>query len=186
MGRSRSKAAKYSNRKYKALERRVAKKFCEWTGRNIFRRTPQSGGFNKNQAQVVAEEEFISDIMCDEPILYAIEVKSGDGFSLNAAMNGPDTSKFTEWWEQACNDAEQVGKYPLLWFKPSPAFDWIALSEEGASRLKVYNHPRVEINIFDNPVLREGVETQLPNAVVVPWQILNMCDGSLIFKNNGE
>lgn len=136
MSRSPSEAGKYSNRKFKTLERRVAKEFRDWTGVD-FRRTPGSGGLNKATSYKVGEKEFTSDLMADRPLAYSIEIKSGVGFSLDAMLVNPDTCRFTKWWLQVCNDADSIDTNPLLWFKPQPNLDWIALDAAGVQCLNI-------------------------------------------------
>lgn len=192
MGRSRSEAGKYSNRKFKSLERRVAKEFREWTGED-FRRTPGSGGLNKSTSYKVGEKEFISDLMADRPLDFAIEVKSGVGFSLDAILCNPDTCLFTQWWMQVSYDASTINLNPLLWFKPHNNWDWIALDYKGYNKLcsgrninhftmKCYNRSvSGQIKINRKPI---DIEINLANPFIIRWKdIKESCDGNLIFRD---
>lgn len=194
MARTRSQAAKYSLRKFKALERRVAKEFREWTGDEGFRRTPGSGGFNKAYKTKVGEKEFSSDIMSENAMKFTIEVKAEEGFSLNALLD-PDnckTCKFTEWWFQTVADGINVNKLPLLWFKPIPNWDWIALSYNGIECLEIDSHiRRIIINPYDTPISgeihRDGErvreEIELPTPYMFRWKdIKENIDGQLLFE----
>ncbi|MDP6586007.1 MAG: hypothetical protein QF535_15255, partial [Anaerolineales bacterium] len=168
---------------------------CEWTGVNGFRRTPQSGGFNKSYKTKVGEREFASDIMCEQPVKFTIEIKSEDGFSLDALMNSDTahTCKFTSWWFQTNCDAINVKKFPLLWFKPVPNWDWVALSQEGVKALAVPESvTRIDINAYKGPVTKtrnneDGVKTEitipLPNPVIFRWKDIKAdVNGLLLFE----
>ena len=59
-------------------------------------------------------------------------------------MASPKTAKFTQWWHQASYDAKLLGdklgkaRYPMLFFKPHPNWDWVA----------------VPFSLFQNSILR--------------------------------
>jgi len=100
-----SQIGKSNSRRGKSQERRVAKLLTEWTGHII----PVS-----------------------KQAIFSIEVKNASGFSLDALMSNPKTTKFTSWWFQSSYDALlmtnylQQDIYPFLFFKPIPAWDWVA------------------------------------------------------------
>lgn len=192
MPRTRSQAAKYSVRKGKRLERRVVNELREWCGDHNFRRTPGSGGFNKSYDTKVGEKEFVSDVMADREIRFAIEVKGEAGFSLDSLLSAKTCSscKFSRWWFQVVLDARRVGKLPLLWFKPRPSWDWIALDKKGFDRLALeVNYALVpmrlpvtgEVYDSDNNLVMQTVN--LPDAMICRWKdIKEQCDGRLIFE----
>jgi len=125
-----SKTGKSNVRTAKAHERRVAKLLKEWTGKEFRRRRVEGRG---DDVKVV---EGVGDVIPVEgDTIFAIEAKKGQGFSLDGLMSSPKTAKFTEWWHQVTYDAiilsekiEQI-RYPLLFFKPHPNFDWIAFPQ---------------------------------------------------------
>ncbi len=196
MARNASQAGKYSVQKGKRHERKVAKEFREWTGDQNFRRTPGSGGFNKAHQTKVGEKEFASDIMAERKLLFSIEAKSEEGFSLDALLNPQTvgTTKFTKWWFQVCTDSERVGLMPFLMFKPIPAWDWIALSTDGMNRLKIpSDFPSIGCIIYNEPVSGEINDMKggkiphtatLPNPIIYRWKdIKSNIDGKLIFED---
>jgi hypothetical protein len=196
MARTRSQAAKYSVRKGKTLERRAAKQLCEWTGVEGFRRTPQSGGFNKSYKTKVGEREFASDIMCERSMKFTIEIKSEQGFSLDALMNveTAHTCKFTEWWFQVNDDAINIKKFPLLWFKPIPNWDWVAISSDGVKTLEIPESvSRIAVNAYkgqpvtrmsrDEADIKVEMTLPLPDPIIFRWKDIKAdVNGLLLFE----
>lgn len=152
MARDKSSAAKYSVGKGKRLERRVANLLSEFLGTKI-RRSPNSGGFNKSYKTKVGEREFISDLMCEEKLNFAIEVKSERGFSFDALLANPTKCKFSKWWSQVCYDARSVNILPLLWFKPSVNADWICLNRDGMEALCLLHRVNVILVDFEDTTI---------------------------------
>lgn len=193
MARTRSQAARCSNRKFKKLERRVASLLDGWLGAKLFRRTIQSGAFNKSGKVKIDEGNMASDIMCKDGMKFAIEVKSGKGFSLDAMLNNDSFSKtkFTEWWLQVNHDADSVDKLPWLWFKPRPAWDWIAIDQRGIEILDVpVCLNRFIANMYGqhliSGIIREGsgkkeIERYLPEPVIFRWKnFMDAVNGNFI------
>jgi hypothetical protein len=126
-----SKICKSNVATAKAYERRVKKLLTEWSGHEFRRRRVEGRG---NDISVV---EGVADVIpVDGKIIFAIEVKKEKGFSFDSLLANPHNNKFTKWWFQVCYDAKILTdrsgdkKWPLLFFKPHPNFDWIAIARE--------------------------------------------------------
>ena len=116
-----SKIGRSNVNRAKAHERQVAKWLTEWSGVE-FRRRRVTG---RDHATTVIDGT--ADVICTRPdFKYAVECKSGAGFSLDAVMAGGGKTKFDQWWNQALEDAELSGKEPMLFIKPGTGQNWIA------------------------------------------------------------
>lgn len=114
-----SKIGKRSKDRGKAYERLVAGSLTEYTGVN-FRKTPASGGFNRQGIQV-AGHIFCGDLMCDSPdFKFSVEAKNRKAFSFQHILSSLDNCDFTQWWFQTVRDARIHNLEPMLWFKPKP------------------------------------------------------------------
>jgi hypothetical protein len=189
-----SKIGKKSKRKGKTYERRCAKILTEFTTIN-FRKTPGSGGFNK-QGVTIRAELFCGDLICDSTkFLYCIEAKNRESWSFTALLKNPSTAAFTKWWYQCVEDAKMVGLEPLLFFKPNIRDDFIVMTKE--EWFTKYNKcPYVEIGCYTQPLTfsveqkdargrkeKLQVTTKLPDAVMVDWkQFVKHHDPKLMFK----
>lgn len=123
-----SKTGKRNVATAKNHERRCKKLLTDWSGVEFRRRRVEGRG---NDVSVV---EGVADIIPVEgEVIFAIESKKGEKFSIDNLFSSPKTSAFTEWWHQVNYDAklmtENTGRkcWPLLFFKPIPAWDWIAV-----------------------------------------------------------
>lgn len=188
-----SKIGKRSVRRGKTYERRCAKILTEFTSTN-FRKTPGSGGFNK-QGLSIREELFCGDLICDKStFLYCIEAKNREEFSFTALLKSPETAAFTKWWYQCVTDAKAVNLKPLMFFKPNNRDDVIVLArDEWYDRYNSKECPFFEISCYEKPMTlsveerwsktKEKVVTTLPNAVMVDWkQFIANHDPKLMFK----
>lgn len=178
-------------------ERRVAKLLMEFTGRN-FRKTPNSGGFNK-QGVVIAEHIFTGDVICEEAkFLFSVESKNrAASWSLAQLMCSPDKAQFTSWWHQTVEDAKAVNLMPMLFFKTQESSTHTVGAEHVALDKCGFNHlfgtgdvPNFKMNIFHNVdeiVIRDGkknvtVQVDLPTPYIVNWrQLVKYADKDLMF-----
>ena len=123
-----SKVAKSNVKTAKSHERRVAKLLTEWSGRAFRRRRVEGRGDDVKVIEGVADV-----IPVEGDIVFTIEAKKGKNFSLDGLMVNPRGALFTEWWHQASYDAQlltdktQVQRYPIVFFKPHPNWDWLAI-----------------------------------------------------------
>lgn len=123
-----SRVGKSNVRTAKCHERRIAKLLTEWSNRPFRRRRVEGRGDDIKVVEGVADV-----IPVEGDIIFAIEAKKGKDFSLDGLMLNPAGARFTEWWHQASYDAqlltEKTGitRYPMLFFKPHPNWDWIAV-----------------------------------------------------------
>ena len=131
-----SRVGKSNVRTGKAYERRVAHLLTDWSG-VPFRRRRVEG-----RESAVRVMELVADVIpCVGDFHFAVECKKGKDFSLDNLMSNPAGSLFTTWWHQACYDAQLISKdmdraiYPMLFFKPHPNWDWIAISALVLSKL---------------------------------------------------
>lgn len=126
-----SKIGRSNVKRSKSQERRVAQLFTEWTGIEFRRRRVEGRDSN------VIERESTADVI---PVrgeaIFSIEVKIGKGFSYEALLANPSGSLLCKWWHQSCFDAQLMTKtfqrpfYPLLFFKPNPNCDMVAVSQK--------------------------------------------------------
>lgn len=123
-----SKTGKRNVSTSKTHERRCKKLLTEWSGVEFRRRRIEGRGDD------VSVVEGVADIIpVRGQVKFAIESKKGEKFSLNGLFTNPHGAKFTEWWHQVNYDAllltEKTAdkKWPMLFFKPHPNWDWIAL-----------------------------------------------------------
>jgi hypothetical protein len=123
-----SKIGKSNVRSAKVHERRIAKLLSEWSGRKFRRRRVEGRGDDVKVVEGVADV-----IPVEGDIIFAVEAKKGKDFSIDGLMSNPAGARFTEWWHQASYDAElltkktNVQRYPMLFFKPHPNWDWVAV-----------------------------------------------------------
>jgi len=93
-------------------ERKVAKCLEAWRG-CPFRRTPNSGGWDKQTTD--GEVMAVGDIISTDPDFpFAIECKHRKE-SLNLfSVHGDASDMLLDWWKQCEDDAATIGKAPLL------------------------------------------------------------------------
>lgn len=109
-------------------ERRCKRLLHEWSGVEFRRRRIEGRGDD------VSVVEGVADIIpVTGKVIFAIESKKGEKFSIDGLLSSPHTAKFTEWWHQVNYDAQiltdKMGdkRWPLLFFKPHPNWDWVAV-----------------------------------------------------------
>ena len=178
-----------SKRKGKTYERRCAKILTEFTGIN-FRPTPASGGFNK-QGVTIREELFCGDLICDSPnFRFCIEAKNREEFSFTALLKKPQTAAFTKWWWQCTDDAQRVGLFPLLFFKPDNNADFVVMTKDQFLDI-CPQVPAFILDIYDGPMtikvtkdrVKQEVTVTLPTPVVMDWkQFVSHCDPGVMFN----
>lgn len=124
-----SAIGKSNVRRSKTHERRIAKLLTEWSGVQFRRRRVEG------RDSAVRVVELVADVIpCEGDFHFSIEAKCGKKFSLDALMANPTKCLFTDWWHQACYDAQLISGdlnriiYPLMFFKPHPNWDWVAFS----------------------------------------------------------
>ena len=132
-----SKIGKSNVRRSKNHERRVAKLLTEWSGTQFRRRRVEG------RDEAVRMVEGVSDVIpVEKDFYFAVEAKCGVGFSIDALFKNPKICLFTSWWHQCNYDAQLraettgEGCYPMLFFKPNPAHDWVAISTKAINILK--------------------------------------------------
>lgn len=187
-----SKIGRSNVRRSKSHERRVAHLLTEWSGVEFRRRRVEG------RDSTVIERESTADVIpVKGDILFSIEAKCGECTSLDGLMSNPKANKFTSWWHQCVYDAELLSGvfkrqfYPLLFFKPQPSFDWIAIDQRvfankillpksGAEYHNIW-FPHLAFNSYDfigpvsgnishskkNPVIKE---IQLPSLYLIRWK----------------
>lgn len=123
-----SKVGKRNVATGKSHERRCKNLLTEWSGVEFRRRRIEGRGDD------VSVVEGVADIIpVTGKIIFAIESKKGENFSIDGLFLNPHKAKFTEWWHQVNYDAqiltEKLGekRWPLLFFKPHPNWDWVAV-----------------------------------------------------------
>jgi len=87
-------------------------------------------------ANTIARDLTGDVIPVDRSCYFNIECKSREDFSLDAVLSNPRGCQFTQWWHQTNYDAKLCSEQhnrpvmPLLFFKPIPNWDWIAIDTE--------------------------------------------------------
>lgn len=112
-----TKRAKAARRKGKRGERALARRLEAFWG-SPFHRTPSSGALRWG-----TRSEVRGDIVSEDPKFpFVIEEKNREAWSLESFFQGK--SGIYKWWLQVLNDAEDVGRIPLLFIDKnrSPAF----------------------------------------------------------------
>lgn len=123
-----SKTGKRNVATSKSHERRCKTLLTEWAGVEFRRRRVEGRG---DDVSVV--EGFADIIPIKGSVIFAIESKKGEKFSIDGLFTNPHGAKFTKWWHQVNYDAQLLSKqadekrWPMLFFKPHPNWDWIAL-----------------------------------------------------------
>lgn len=126
-----SKTGKRNVATAKSHERRCKSLLTDWSGIEFRRRRVEGRG---NDVSVV--EGFADIIPVDAEIIFAIESKKGESFSMDSLLATPEKTIFTEWWHQVSYDAQLMSKktgrkcWPMLFFKPIPAWDWIVVPKK--------------------------------------------------------
>lgn len=188
-----SKTGKRNVSTAKSHERRCKKLLTDWAGVEFRRRRVEGRGDD------VAVVEGVADIIPVEgEVLFAIESKKGEKFSLDGLFMNPHTAKFTEWWHQVNYDAhlltEKLGeqRWPLLFFKPHPNWDWVAVPvvcfesqlltpksdapDDGAARWGVrstecwFHHIRYDAYRWLGPI-EHNISTSTKNKVMKALQL---------------
>lgn len=163
-------------------ERRTAELFVKFTGRN-FRRTPSSGGWNK-QGLIVAEYAFNGDLMCDDPkFLFSVENKNAyRSLSFAQLIANPESSVFTEWWCQTLLDSRTVSKLPMLVFRlagsssQNVAAECVALNLDGIKMIEYPdNSPKIVMDLYHKEmtvVIRKKEHVMTPDnpVYVINWR----------------
>lgn len=112
----------------KSHERRCKTLLTEWSGVEFRRRRVEGRGDDVSVVEGVADV-----IPVNREIIFAIECKKGEKFSLDHLMSSPSKALFTEWWHQANYDAfllterSKIQRYPFLFFKPHTNWDWVVV-----------------------------------------------------------
>ncbi len=125
-----SRIGRSNVRRSKNHERRVAHLLTDWSGIEFRRRRVEG------RDSTVIERESTADVIpVKGEILFSIEAKCGECTSLDGLLANPKSNKFTMWWHQCVYDAMLLSGtfnrkfYPLLFFKPHPNFDWVAIDQ---------------------------------------------------------
>lgn len=142
-----SRIGRSNVRRSKSHERRVAHLLQDFTGVEFRRRRVEG------RDSTVVERESTADVIpVKGEILFSIEAKCGEAISWDGLLTNPKNNKFTGWWHQTTYDSiilTEVMKrkyYPLLFFKPHPNFDWIAIDK----------------NVFSDGYIRDKEGIQIP------------------------
>lgn len=183
-----SRIGRSNVRSSKSHERRVARLLTDWSGAPFRRRRVEG---TDDATRVL---ELVADVI---PVYgdfhFSIECKKAKGFSFDAFLGSPKISLFTEWWFQACNDAALVSQtlgrkvYPMMFFKPHPNWDWVALSRHSLDFLVCHQgvglpfpHLACHVYHFANPILgnishsknkknAKMVERMLDDPIICRW-----------------
>lgn len=188
-----TKVAKRSKNRGNYGEYRIAKLLMEFTGKK-FRKTPSSGGYNKQGGVQIAEHKFCGDVICGDPTFaFCVESKNRpDDFNLAALSTAPSSAKFTEWWFQCLDDALRVELLGMLYFKLGGSSnvqvknDYVAMTWRVAEYLGYPEKaPHVRLISYSEPVIikfkekvkgvkkhvMRPVKIRLPDPVLISWML---------------
>ena len=100
----------------KDYELRVAKALTSWWGGKPFRRTPNSGGWDKQvgDGQVKAAGDIIAPEESHFPFCVECKHRKEAINFFAESTGGADSSTLVDWWKQCERDAATVSKTPLL------------------------------------------------------------------------
>jgi hypothetical protein len=195
--RSASAIGKSNVRMGKTHERRMAHLLTEFTGQE-FRRRRVTG-----RDQGTIDRESTSDVISSRGLCaFSIEGKAGKGYSLDALMSTPDTALFTKWWFQATYDANLLTAavkrpiYPMVMFKPIPAWDWVAVSKKGFSDKLIhkgvfpvllfegFNNRQYTMSVSHSDRTKQIIEQALDDVVFCRWKSFaeNIVSDSLFYE----
>lgn len=111
-------------------EREVSKLLQGWWQTEFpgitFARTPQSGGWVKNQS--TQGFNLYGDVISTDPNFpFSVEVKRDESWNLAQLQKRCPTSPLWDWWLQCQADAAKSNKLPLLFFRKNrqPWYVWI-------------------------------------------------------------
>jgi hypothetical protein len=149
-----SRIGRSNVRRGKSHERRIANLFTAWTG-NAFRRRRVEG-----RDSTVIDRDSTADVVCaSRDIHFSIETKCGKIGTFDGLLSSPLASIITKHWHQCSYDAHLLSQsrsrriYPMLFFKPHPNFDWMALSH----------------HTFKDGILKPNQSQTGVGDITVPW-----------------
>ena len=174
-----SKIGKKSKRKGKKYEARIAFILSEFTGMK-FRRVPSSGGFNKTGGQVILENVFSGDVICeDRAFAFSVEAKNRKDISLTALLKNPKTASLTRYWKQCVDDSKASNLKPLMFFKPNVNDDWACLPIDVAISLGLAESNHLKVEVFK--------DIELPNMFIVDWhEFIKIVDPGRLFEDEED
>lgn len=161
-----TKVARKSKNKGKYGEKRTAELLMKWSG-VAFRRTPNSGGYNKAGGVVIAGHRFCGDVICDDPnFAFCVEVKNRpDDFQLSTIATAPSSAQFSDWWYQCLDDGMRTTLMSLLSFKCGLSGnsqipnDFLAVTKRVLEHLEYPpDAPKFVLDSFNQPVWIEVTE----------------------------
>ena len=202
MSTKQSQIGKSNVRRAKTHERRVAKLLSEWSGVEFRRRRVEG-----RDRSTVARESTSDVIAVDRIFKFSVEAKCGKGFSIDALLASPDTAIFTSWWFQTSYDAELLSNFlkqpiaPMLFFKPEPNFDWIAIpisslksfgisyaaieSESKCLRCILYHYNTTVNHDISHSKNKHIIQRQLESVAICRWKNFAACvDPAACFYSN--
>ena len=99
-----------------SFERQMVKRFNEWWPAGDFRRSPKSGGWEKNRN--VQEVVAAGDLYTPRRMFpFSIECKKQEGsWDLGRLLVDSTKGPIEGWWQQCVRDAELMDKEPMLVF----------------------------------------------------------------------
>jgi hypothetical protein len=140
---SRSQGGAKSKGAGKDYELRVAKALTSWWGGKPFRRTPNSGGWDKQvgDGEIAAAGDIIAPHGSTFP--FCVECKHRkEAINFFAESTGEsDSSTLVDWWKQCERDAATVCKVPLLIFQ--------------CGRIEYVGYRAIEIQSLFEPIITD-------------------------------
>lgn len=142
--RSRNKGAR--------AEREVCRLFQRALG-GKWSRVPLSGGWaNRSEFHTCGD---VITTLADFP--FTIEVKCVEGWHLEQLLTAPDSCLIATWWRQACRQAAEAGKKPLLVFTRN--FQPLLAMLREVDLIGAPRHGIACFTLGDDPVAVVGLES---------------------------
>lgn len=116
-----------SKGKGRSYESHIAKKLSKWWGRDkAFRRTPSSGGWDRDRAPC--------DMVVPDGFPFDVECKKNEGWELVQLLKSPDKSLLAKFWAQAADEC-RPGRSPWLIFSRNNQPDFVMMRFASWGRL---------------------------------------------------
>ena len=131
-----SQIGRKSRGKGGGYENAIAKKLSKWWGEEkSFRRTPSSGGWDRNKAP--------GDMVLPDGFPFDIECKNCEGWELIQFLKSPEKCPISLFWNQAVDEC-RPGRSPWLIFTRNHQPDFVMMSAQSWSRMADH------CGVFDN------------------------------------
>jgi len=143
-----------------SFERKITNRLTKWCVNKgltdkIFTRVPASGGLEWKH-----RSDTIGDVTCsDKTFKNTIECKCREDWKHKSfvEIGEPCKSGLYSWWEQACREAAEAGKYP-----------WLILKKNNCKELLIFSETDT-VTLLQANKLSDVVNTRIPTFENYGW-----------------